>query len=385
VFKHLRGEIGTRVKVSVYRKETREVREYIFKRGIIPVSSVEAAVMLDKTTGYIRVSQFGMNTYKEFRDASVSLLKKGMKTLFLDLRDNGGGLMDQAELMVDEMMADGNKIVITRGTHVGETVSKTRKPGVLERTNIVVLVNHNSASASEIVAGAIQDNDRGLVVGRRTFGKGLVQREFSQFSDGSALRLTIARYYTPSGRCIQKPYGNGIDYYSESYERFHNKEFFRPDSTLMVDSLKYKTVYLNRIVYGGGGIMPDVFVALDTTVNNAFVRKLLRQQVLNEFAFDYTENNRKFLSGFKDLYEFNEKFRNNGQLSAQVLERARAKNITWTEEEKNKSLQLIETWTKAEIARLLFNTNGYFLARMGLDDEIQASLANKEKLKSMKK
>ncbi|MFI5204520.1 MAG: S41 family peptidase [Flavobacteriales bacterium] len=385
VFKYLRGEVDTRVKLSVYRRETNETREFIFRRGIIPVSTVEASVMLNKKTGYIRITQFGMNTYGEFREAAIGLLGKGMTTLFLDLRDNGGGLMDQAEMMVDEFIKEDHKIVITKGNKYPESVSKTRKPGMLEKTNLVILVNHNTASASEIVAGAIQDNDRGLVVGRRTFGKGLVQREFDEFRDGSALRLTIARYYTPCGRCIQKPYGNGIDYYYESYDRYHNKEFFRVDSSLMVDSLKYQTRYLKRNVYGGGGIMPDIFVPMDTTFNNALMRKLVRQQVMNEYAFDYTENNWKYLKGFKDLYDFNERFNGNGQLMAQILERAAGKNIQWTEEEKTKSTHLIEVWAKAEIARLLYNADGYFLVRMVDDDEVKESLKRNGDLMKMKK
>lgn len=386
VFKHLRGEMDTRVKLLVYRKETNETKEFIFRRGIIPVSSVEAAIMIDKKTGYIRISQFGMHTYAEFRKAAIDLLEKGMTKLFLDLRDNGGGLMDQAEMMVDEFVKEDHEIVVTRGNKTGETVTKTRKPGLLEKTDLVIIVNHNTASASEIVAGAIQDNDRGLVVGRRTFGKGLVQREFDEFRDGSALRLTIARYYTPSGRCIQKPYGNGIDYYYESYDRYHNKEFFRVDSSLLVDSLRYQTRYLKRNVYGGGGIMPDVFVPMDTTFNNELLRKLVRAQVINEFAFDYTENNWDYLKGFKDLYDFNERFNlHNDNLTQQVLLRGKAKNISWTEEDENNSRHLINVWAKAEIARLLYNADGYFLVRMSDDNEIKTSLKLKEELSKMKK
>jgi carboxyl-terminal processing protease len=250
--------------------------------------------------------------------------------------------------------------------------------GEFEDMPLVVLVNHNSASASEIVAGAIQDNDRGAIVGRRTFGKGLVQQQFGPFPDGSALRLTVSRYYTPSGRCIQKPYGHGIDYYADAYERLNNKEFYRPDSTKFVDSLKYSTIHKHRTVYGGGGIMPDVFVPMDTSYMTKFFFKLNDRDYncINAWAFNYVEHNRAQLATYKNGVQFNNQFSMTDQLWDDFKAFSARKGVVGKEADLARSKWYICILLKAEIARLQFDNEASFLVRMINDPEVKKAMTS---------
>ncbi|HLP14290.1 MAG TPA: S41 family peptidase [Flavobacteriales bacterium] len=377
VFEALRGEVGTPVTLKVYRPSTGKTFEAKVVRGVIPVPSVDCAIMLSQNVGMIRISQFGENTFADFLNEARKLKDMGMKKLILDLRDNGGGYLEQAQNIADQFLKDRVKIVYTKGHNQGRQDYLASATGELEDMPLVVLVNHNSASASEIVAGAIQDNDRGAIVGRRTFGKGLVQQQFGPFDDGSALRLTVSRYYTPSGRCIQKPYGNGIDYYHESIDRFENDEFYKPDSSKCVDSLKCLTINKKRKVYGGGGIMPDVFVPLDTSFNTLFYARVSHPEknIINAFAFQYVERNKSRLSDFKTTTKFNVSFIVDESLWSAFKEYASSKGVKPDNEaDEMRAKRWISVLIKAEIGRLTFNNEGYYLIRMINDTEVKRSM-----------
>jgi carboxyl-terminal processing protease len=379
VFEALRGEVGTPVTLKIYRPSTRKIFETKVVRGIIPVPSVDCALMLSANVGMIRISQFGENTFADFLGEARKLKDAGMKKLILDLRDNGGGYLEQAENIADQFLKDRVKIVYTKGHNQGRQDYLATSAGELEDMPVVILVNHNSASASEIVAGAIQDNDRGAIVGRRTFGKGLVQQQFGPFDDGSALRLTVSRYYTPSGRCIQKPYGNGIDYYHESIERFENNEFYRPDSSKCVDSLKCFTINKKRAVYGGGGIMPDVFVPLDTSYNTLYYARVSHPEknIVNAFAFSYVEHNKAKLNTYATPAKFNVSFIIDESLWSAFKEYASSKGVTPVDEaDEMRAKRWISVLIKAEIGRLAFNSEGYYLIRMINDPEVKRSMVS---------
>ncbi|WP_396183020.1 S41 family peptidase, partial [Flavobacterium sp.] len=261
LYSKLKGEIGSEVTLTVYRKSENKKLTVKLKRDVIPIKSVDVSLMIIPTTGYIKINRFAESTFQEYRKGIIKLKKQGAKTIVLDVRDNGGGYLDQAVQIADDFLVENAPIVSTKNKKGRVDKTKATNNGLFENGKVIILINENSASASEILAGAIQDNDRGLIVGRRSFGKGLVQREMS-LGDGSAVRLTVARYYTPSGRSIQKPYVEGNeDYFNEFEKRFYNGEFYEKDSIKVADSLKYKTLK-GRTVYGGGGIIPDIFVPL---------------------------------------------------------------------------------------------------------------------------
>lgn len=376
VFKSLRGAPGSRVKLRVYRPVSRSTNEIDITRGVIPVPSIDCAVMLTQNIGLIRISQFGENTFADFLIEARKLRSAGMKKMILDLRDNGGGYLQAAENIADQFLRNNVKIVYTKGQNQGRYDYMATSNGEFEDMPLVVLVNHNSASASEIVAGAIQDNDRGAIVGRRTFGKGLVQQQFGAFSDGSALRLTVSRYYTPSGRCIQRPYGKGIDYYHDGVDRYNNQEFYKPDSSKFVDSLKYKTINKKRIVYGGGGIMPDIFVPLDTSYNTMFYANVLDKNCINSFAFNYVEKNRGKFAVEKGPNRFNLEFIIDDAMWNDFKNFTAAKGVTPpSAEEDARSKKWIGVLIKAEVARLIYNSQGYFLVRMINDYEVKKAMA----------
>jgi carboxyl-terminal processing protease len=290
VMRYLKGPKGTEVKIEVVRKNKKEPITFTIIRDKIPQFSVDAAYLVTPEIGYVKVNRFSQNTYQEVHDALTKLRREGMKKLVLDLQGNPGGYMDQAISIADEFLPKGEKIVFTKGQEkkYDEDAMATDK-GDFEKGDLIVLVNEGSASASEIVSGALQDNDRALVVGRRSYGKGLVQRPFN-LSDGSEVRLTISRYYTPSGRTVQKPYENLDEYDKDIMKRYKHGEFFTADSIHFNDSLKYKTLN-GRTVYGGGGIMPDYFVPLDTTLISKYFNELSYANILREFAFNYAEQN----------------------------------------------------------------------------------------------
>jgi carboxyl-terminal processing protease len=301
VMKKLRGEIGTYVNLKIKRRGVKDFINVKIKRGEIPLTSVDAFYLINSKTGYVKISSFSRNTHSQFIEAVFALRKKGISWLIVDLRNNSGGYLNAATDIIDEFFEAGKLLVYTQGRVRGrKNIMSTAKRNACVDLNVIVLIDDFSASASEIVAGAIQDHDRGFIIGRRSFGKGLVQ-ESSTFDDGSIVRLTTARYYTPSGRCIQKPYDKGLDdYYSEVYKRFLHGEFTEKDSIVLNDSLLYYTVS-GRPVYGGGGIMPDVFVPMDTSGFTKLYSEISKKNLEYLFAVEYVDNNRKNLEKIESV------------------------------------------------------------------------------------
>lgn len=307
ITRFLKSETPTPIRLSIFRKKTNENLKINFNRGNVNISSTEVYYMINPILGYIKIDIFGRNTYKDFYKALIALKSQGMKSLVVDLRNNTGGLLDVANDVIDELLPDATLMVYTKSKSGRITKSFATNKGDFETGNVYVLINEESASASEILAGAVQDNDRGTIVGRRSFGKGLVQQEMD-LGDGSMVRLTTARYYTPTGRSIQKPYDhNGnFDYFHDAITRTNSGELFYADSIPVVDSLKYTTPK-GKVVYGGGGIIPDVFVALDTTMYFS----VYEMTHINEFVFDYVDERRgkleqKAFDDFKDEFDINE-------------------------------------------------------------------------------
>ncbi|SHI33032.1 S41 family peptidase [Flavobacterium terrae] len=294
LYKKLKGEIGSKVSLTVYRKSEKRKFNTTVNRNTIPVKSVDIALMINKKIGYIKINRFAETTFKEFKSGLTKVIKQGAKELILDLRDNGGGYLEEAVAIADEFLPEKKLIVFTKNKKNRIDKTFATDYGSFENGKITVLINENTASASEIIAGAIQDNDRGLVIGRRSFGKGLVQRDMP-FKDGSSVRLTIARYYTPTGRSIQKPYDHGgnEEYFNDFMNRYHNGEMYSKDSIKIADTLKFKTPK-GRVVYGGGGIVPDVFVPLEASKGNEIVPLLMQSGVVTNYVFKEIDKNRKY-------------------------------------------------------------------------------------------
>lgn len=366
----LKGEPGKEVDITLLRGKKKMGKRLV--RDIIPIASISCATMLDNQTGYIRLSQFSTNSAQEFHEAAQQLLDKGMKKLIFDLRENGGGVLGGAVQIADEFLKNKLGIVEIRGAHKPTETHKATADGILEATELVVLINSGSASASEILAGAIQDNDRGTIIGRRSFGKGLVQQDF-ELRDGSNLRLTIARYYVPSGRCIQKEFADSYeDYYKDQLEREESGELFHPDSSAFNTSKKFYTVFKHRTVYGGGGVMPDVFVPLDTSLSTGYYVHLRYSPAIQQFAFDYVQNRR---NQWKTAEQFVKSFEADAKLVNELAAYAdRYHRVTRNEEELKKSEILIRQALKAEIANQLFTEQGYFMVVTRFDPEIRRAL-----------
>ncbi len=360
VFELLRGPKGSKVEVGIKRRGNNELVNFTIIRDKIPQESVDASYMVDNEVGYIKVSRFAATTYDEFKEALSDLKAKGMKKLILDLQHNPGGYMDRAINMADELLSDNKLIVYTEGKQPRyNSEARAYKDGIFESNPVIVLIDEGSASASEIVAGALQDNDRALIVGRRSFGKGLVQMPIP-LEDGSELRLTISRYYTPSGRSIQKSYEGGYEEYSQDlYNRFKHGELFSADSIHFNDSLKFKTTK-GRLVYGGGGIMPDYFVPLDTSENvgNLF-GQLITTNVFREFTLLYYEDHKKDLE--KMSYE---KYYNNFEVSDLMLKElskmAKGADIKFTQEEFDKNKDVLRTRIKAWVGRSAWGNDAFY-------------------------
>jgi carboxyl-terminal processing protease len=358
VVKLLKGHKGTQVKITVFRLRVNKSLDFDITRGSIPIKSVDAYYMIDASTGYIKMSRFAANTYEEYMDAFRSLTGSGMKNLVIDLRDNGGGFLHTAQQIADEFLEDHRKILTTRGEHSGNESFEATGKGNFEKGKLVVLVNENSASASEILSGALQDNDRALIIGRRTYGKGLVQKPF-ELSDGSTVRLTISRYYTPSGRSIQRPYSKGYEAYEHEYqERYKTGELFYSDS-IKNSGQTYKTLN-GRTVYGGGGIVPDVFVPLDTAENSTLFNDLIAKSILRQASFNYASRQKEISGKFKDAEEFLKGYRLPDNLLEDVKSLASSNGINGTDEEYRRSENLIRTYVEAGIAKQLFGNNGYY-------------------------
>ncbi len=294
LYKKLKGEIGSKVSLTVYRKSEKRKFNITVNRNTIPVKSVDIALMINKKIGYIKINRFAETTFKEFKSGLNKIIKQGAKELILDLRDNGGGYLEEAVAIADEFLSEKKLIVFTKNKKNRVDKTFATDYGSFENGKITILINENTASASEIIAGAIQDNDRGLVIGRRSFGKGLVQRDMP-FKDGSSVRLTVARYYTPTGRSIQKPYDHGGNeaYFNDFMNRYHNGEMYSKDSIKIADTLKFKTPK-GRVVYGGGGIVPDIFVPLEASKGNEIVPLLMQSGVVTNFVFKEIDKKRKY-------------------------------------------------------------------------------------------
>ncbi|MEJ8801295.1 S41 family peptidase [Pontibacter sp. H249] len=373
VFKRLRGPKGSKVKLDVQRKGSNKLLSFTINRNKIPTYSVDVSYMVDNHVGYIKVSRFSATTYEEFSKALTALRQKGMQQLILDLRGNPGGYMDHAIRMADEFIAGEKMIVYTDGKgekYDSQTFARTK--GDFENGPVIVLLDEGSASASEIVAGALQDNDRALIVGRRSFGKGLVQMPIP-LNDGSELRLTISRYYTPSGRSIQKPYnGKPEEYQQDMLHRYENGEYFHPDSSLFVDSLKYKTAK-GRAVYGGGGIMPDVFVPRDTMALTQYLSELYNNNIIREYTLNYYRDNRKALEKMT-FDKFNKNFMVTDKMLQEVVQMANKAGVKYNGPEYGRSKELIRNNLKAFIARSVYGNKGFFPVLHEQDEEFQQAL-----------
>lgn len=373
VRENLMGDKGTLVVLGILRKGGNEVLNYDVVRDKIPLYSVPSYYMASDETGYIKVTSFARTTPEELVNAIQDLQKQGMENLILDLQGNGGGLLSVAKFMVDMFLSNDKLIVYAKGKSYRQEnyISNNKdyrgnyyggeKKGVFEKGKIVVLTDENSASASEIVSGALQDWDRALIVGRRTFGKGLVQRPYN-LSDGSIVRITVARYYTPSGRFIQKPYDGGVEkYYKDKANLFENGEYMHRDSIKLPDSLKTKTLLLGRTVYGGGGIMPDVFVPLDTMELSKMYRVISRKGIINTFTFDYVDNNRDVL---KNQFTSFENFKNAEVTDKELMDRfwelCENEGVEFDKEDYKVSENLIKTLIKARMASNIWGFSKFY-------------------------
>ena len=374
VMKRLRGDKGSQVKLGIKRQNSKKLLSYTVTRGDIPVNTVDTYYMIDNITGYVKINQFGVHTYDEFITAMASLQEEGAKRYMIDLRGNGGGLMQMAVLMVNEFLPAGQPIVFTKGRYMhddGDVWSDGN--GSFQDAEVAVLIDEFSASASEIFAGALQDNDRGLIVGCRSFGKGLVQKEFV-LPDNSAIRLTTARYYTPSGRCIQKDYKEGMfSYEKELFDRYLNGELYSRDS-VKVDQNQVFSTMNGRTVYGGGGIVPDIFVARDTSGITSYYIDVANAGLLQRYAFNYCNNNRSFLNQLDDYTEFLRVAPSDDALIKDFVDYAAKNNIAPRWYYINQSHDLLATNLKALIARDIFGNMAFYPILNRNDKTVLAAL-----------
>lgn len=360
VMRRLKGPKGTKVKVKVLRKGVNELLSFEIKRDKIPVYSLDASYMITPKIGYIKINRFGATTHEEFMEALARLKGQGLQDLILDLQGNGGGYLNAAIDIANEFLGAGELVVYTEGRRNPRNEFFAKGDGKHQYGKLVVLVDDYSASASEIVAGAVQDWDRGVVVGRRTFGKGLVQRPI-ELPDGSMIRLTVARYYTPAGRCIQKPYESIEKYHADLIERYNRGEMMSADSIHFPDSLKCSTLKKGRTVYGGGGIMPDYFVPLDTTLLGPYYTQLSNKGVLLKVHFQLIDTHREeWVRKYPDYALFSKEFELDESVMQQLVEEAKKEGIAYDEEKYRKSEPFIRLQLKALIARDLWDMNEYY-------------------------
>lgn len=361
VQKKLKGPKGTIVNVSIKRKRVAKLLDFTITRDVIPINSIDAAYLIKDKVGYVKISRFALTTMNEFNEAISKLKKEGANNLILDLSGNGGGYLQVAFWLADEFLSDGRMIVYTEGSNSARQEYKATKIGGLEKSNVVVLIDEGSASASEILSGAIQDWDRGIIIGRRSFGKGLVQKQY-ELNDGSMMRLTVSRYHTPTGRLIQKPYEDGVEEYAKDLlYRYNRGESFNKDSIHFPDSLKYKTLVNGRTVYGGGGIMPDIFIPLDTSFFTPYYREIVAKGVLNRFVLTYLDENRaKLIKAYDNFEKFNIEFQISEKILSKLKDYAKENEIEFNEREYEISKEQIKLILKARIAGDIWETNEFF-------------------------
>ena len=370
----LLGDKGTKVNVSIKRRNQKKLLDFEITRDKIPIYSVDASYMVNSNTGYIKLNNFSSTTISEIRKATFELKDRGMENLVLDLQNNGGGYLRTAVDLSDEFLSGIKKIVSTNGRKFPERNYTTGRKGLLEEGKLIVLVNESSASASEIVSGAVQDWDRGLIVGRRTFGKGLVQKPI-ELPDGSQVRITTSKYYTPSGRCIQKPYEEGsMAYRKEKYSRYNSGESFNADSIKFNSNESFQTLLKERTVYGGGGIIPDHFVPLDTTGTSPYFNKLIRKGIFNQFALSWVNKNRESLEKkYPNFDKFNSKFDTQKAVD-ELIKYAEAEGLEFSENQYNKAKHVIHTRLKANIAQDLYNYKKFYQVINSLNNALEKSL-----------
>ena len=369
IMKRLRGPKGSKVNLTIVRRGVQDPLVFTVKRDKIPILSLDASYLIQPKIGYIRINRFGATTAEEFKKAMKDLQKQGMKDLILDLQGNGGGYLNAAIDLANEFLGQKELIVYTEGRTAQRSEFFAKGNGEFRDGRLIVLVDEYTASAS-----AVQDWDRGIIVGRRSFGKGLVQRPID-LPDGSMIRLTIARYYTPAGRCIQKPYDSSTDYNKDLIDRFNHGELMNADSIHFPDSLKVQTKKLKRTVYGGGGIMPDYFVPIDTTLYTDYHRKLVGKGVIIKFTMKFIEDHRKELADkYKKFDSFNEKFVIDDDMLATLREMGEKEGVKFNEEQYQKALPLIKTQLKALIARDLWDMNEYFRVMNTTNESVQKAL-----------
>ena len=374
ITRRLKGPKGTKVDVKVVRRGVDEPLSFTIKRDKIPVYSLDASYMITPKIGYIKINRFGATTYEEFMDALASLKGQGLQDLILDLQGNGGGYLNAAIDIANEFLGAGELIVYTEGRRNPRHEFFAKGNGKHQSGRLVVLVNEYSASASEIVAGAVQDWDRGMVVGRRTFGKGLVQRPID-LPDGSMIRLTVARYYTPAGRCIQKPYESIEQYNADLIERYNRGEMMSADSIHFPDSLKCSTLKKGRTVYGGGGIMPDYFVPVDTTLFTKYHSQLSNKGVLLKVHFQWIDAYREeWMKKYGDYAVFCKEFELDDAMMQQLIAEGKKEGVTFDEEQYQKSESLIKLQLKALIARDLWDMNEYYHTINVVDESVNKAL-----------
>lgn len=362
VFSLLRGNKGTKVVVSVQRRDVIDLLDFNITRDKIPIFSLDASYKVKDNIGYIKLNRFSMTTMDEFRSSLGKLKSEGVENLILDLTGNGGGFLEVAFELADEFLENSKLIVYTEGIKSSRREYRATTKGMFEKGNLVILIDEGSASASEIVAGAVQDWDRGIIIGRRSFGKGLVQKPIT-LSDQSMIRLTIARYYTPTGRLIQKPYNqmNKDEYDLDILKRYNNGELISKDSIRFPDSLKYKTLVNSRIVYGGGGIMPDVFIPIDTTYYSGFYRDIIRKGILNQFILSYVDDNRtRLLAEYPAVDKFIHQHSMSQKFLQNLVDYANKEGVIPAENDLSVSGEQIKQLMKAYIARDLWGTNEFY-------------------------
>ncbi|MFH0761570.1 MAG: S41 family peptidase [Bacteroidota bacterium] len=368
IVEKLRGPRGSEVKVGIYRKRTKQRMVYSLKRGVIPVTSVDVAYMITDNIGFIKINTFSQTTYSEFQEGLAKLKRHGCTKLIIDLRGNSGGIMEPAIRIADDFLKKGDLIVYTQGRARAREEYRATQEDMGEELGLAILIDEGSASASEIVAGAIQDNDRGLIIGRRSFGKGLVQEQ-AMLNDGSALRLTTARYYTPTGRSIQKPYTNGIDdYYLDIARRYRKGEFMSADSIHFSESLKFTTPK-GRMVYGGGGIMPDYFIPYDTAGITPFFVKINQANLIYTYALAYSDLHRDELSVFNKVDELSDYLDSQNVLD-KFKSHVLANGYTPTPTEWKESKLIIQTQLKAYIARNFLDNDGFYPIVQAIDNTL---------------